>query len=289
MVARRSLRGETFDDHAGTQPAEVSTNRSMYSSGSQKRKRSGTASYSAAIGVARKTCSWWNFTVVSGRALIRSTWSSSIASVSPGSPRMKCAPTCRPLAAVISTGAAGAREVVAPVDGPERGVEGRFDAVFEGDIPIPGQPGEVIELALVDAVGARAGRRFPPRRDARGPHRKASSAAPAGRRCWKKPGNRPGSAAPNGSGCGGIRSPRRSAADALRGHAIRRGERSVVTERTPSLSDRPVAVGAGEARIDGKFLHPAAEQTAEVPRIGVEPPRIAPRVSHRYKPQSEGL
>lgn len=58
---------------------------------------------------------------------------------------------------------------------------------------------------------------------------------------------------------------------------------------TASLSDRPVAVGAGEARIDGKFLHPAAEQTAEVPRIGVEPPRIAPRVSHRYKPQSEGL
>ena len=77
--------------------------------------------------------------------------------------------------------------------------------------------------------------------------------------------------------------------DALRGHAIRRGERSVVTERTPSLSDRPVAVGAGEARIDGKFLHPAAEQTAEVPRIGVEPPRIAPRVDRPLRHYSRFL
>ena len=186
-------------------------------------------------------------------------------------------------------GAAGAREVVAPVDGPERGVEGRFDAVFEGDIPLPGQPGEIVELALVDAVGARADD------DSRHAGMRAGLIV------------KPLQPLQRGVGVGKSLeidqvALRRTVAvavefdplgdllpDALRGHAIRRGERSVVTERTPSLADRPVAVGAGEARIDGKFLHPAAEQTAEVPRIGVEPPRIAPRVSHRYKPQSEGL
>lgn len=166
---------------------------------------------------------------------------------------MKCAPTCRPLAAVISTARRGAREVVAPVDGPERGVEGRFDAVFEGDIPIPGQPGEVIELALVDAVGARAD----------------DDSRHAGMRegLIVKP------LQPLQRGVGVGKSLeidqvalRRTVAvavefdplgdllpDALRGHAIRRGERSVVTERTPSLSDRPVAVGAGEAASTESF------------------------------------
>ena len=78
-------------------------NRSMYASGSQKRNRPGSASYSAAIGVPRKTCSWWNLTVVRGSALIVSVWRTSISSVSPGSPRMKCAPTCSPRSAVIAT------------------------------------------------------------------------------------------------------------------------------------------------------------------------------------------
>ena len=75
----------------------------MYWPTSQKRNLRGSASYWAAIGVPRKTCNWWNFTVVSGSELIVATCSNSISSVSPGSPRMKCAPTCNPLSAAIST------------------------------------------------------------------------------------------------------------------------------------------------------------------------------------------
>ena len=190
---------------------------------------------------------------------------------------------------VREIGAAGAREVVAPVNGPERGVEGRLDAVFESHVAVAGQGCEPVEFALVDAVGARAD--DDPRDVGMREGFIVKRLQPLQR----------------GIGVGkGLEidqvTPRRAVTvavkldalgdllpDALRGHAIRRGERSVVTERTPSFADRPVAVGAREARINGKFLHPAAEQTAEVPRIGVEPPRIAPRVDHRYKPQSEGL
>ena len=70
--------------------------------------------------------------------------------------------------------------------------------------------------------------------------------------------------------------------DALRRHAVRGCKRSVVTERTPSFSNGSVAVGAGKARIDREFLNPAAEQPAEIARIGVEPPLVAPGIGHRY-------
>ncbi len=36
------------------------------------------------------------------------------------------------------------------------------------------------------------------------------------------------------------------------------------------------------------FLHPPAERAAEIPRIGVKPPVVAPRI-HAYNPQSEAL
>lgn len=289
MVARRSLRGETFDDHAGTQPAEDFDEQVDVL---LRLPEAETLRCGVVLGGHRRRAENLQLVELHGRErqgvdplhLVEQ----HRVGLAGKSEDEVCADVQAPRGGHLD-GAAGAREVVAPVDGPERGVEGRFDAVFEGDIPIPGQPGEIVELALVDAVGARAD----------------DDSRHAGMRegLIVKP------LQPLQRGVGVGKSLeidqvalRRTVAvavefdplgdllpDALRGHAIRRGERSVVTERTPSLSDRPVAVGAGEARIDGKFLHPAAEQTAEVPRIGVEPPRIAPRVSHRYKPQSEGL
>ena len=63
----------------------------------------------------------------------------------------------------------------------------------------------------------------------------------------------------------------------------------VRAERTAAVSYRAVAVGAREARIDREFLHPAAEQPAEIARIGVEPPRIAPRVDRPLRHYSRFL
>lgn len=44
-------------------------------------------------------------------------------------------------------------EVVSSVDGDKRLVETGFDAVFDNDIVVLGKRGEVVEFAIVDAIG----------------------------------------------------------------------------------------------------------------------------------------
>ena len=81
---------------------------------------------------------------------------------------------------------------------------------------------------------------------------------------------------------------------ALPGRTVGRGERPVVTERTPLRSDRSVPVGTAQAGIHRDLTHPAAEMSPAIRRVAVPGSAVAPRIdpgfhSERYKPQSDGL
>ena len=148
-------------------------------------------------------------------------------------------------------GAAGAGEVMTPSDGAQRRVRGRLDTVLDGHVAVARHLGQQVELRLVDAVGTRS---HDDALDLRmGERLVVERPQPLGRRIGVRVGLEVDQIAP-----------RRAVAvhmegnplldllrDALLGPAIRRGERSVVTERTPPVSQGSVAIGAGEARIDG--------------------------------------
>ena len=185
-------------------------------------------------------------------------------------------------------GAARAGEVMPAVHRPQRLVAGRFDAVLDGHVPPARQLREIVQLFGVHAVGPRADD------DARHVGMRQRLAVhllqPLQRRI-------------------GVRKRlevdqilrRRAVTPAveldplldlpphpLDRHAVRGSERPVVAERTSSPAYRSVPVGTREPGVHRQFLHAAAEHAAKIPRIGVEPPVIAPRI-HRYNPQSEGL
>lgn len=185
-------------------------------------------------------------------------------------------------------GTAGAGEVVAAVHGAQRLVAGRFDAEFDRHVTVTRYLRQIIELLGVHAVGAR-------------PDDDTRHAGICERLAVERP-------EPFERGVG-IRkrleinqvARRRTVApavefdplgdllsDAFGRDAVRGSERPVITERTSSLAYLPVAVGTREPGIDRDFLHPPAERAAEIPRIGVKPPVVAPRI-HAYNPQSEAL
>ena len=177
---------------------------------------------------------------------------------------------------------AGAGEIVTAVDGPQRGVVSRFDAVFEGHIAVAGQFGEPVEFRLVHAVGARADD------DARHFGMRQRLAVQLFQTLQRGIGVGKRLEIDQVSACRAVAVAVKLDAlvdllpDAFRRGAVRGCKRPVVTERTPSFSNGSVAVGTGKTRIDREFLDPAAEHPAEIPRIGVEPPLIAPRIGHRY-------
>ena len=186
-------------------------------------------------------------------------------------------------------GPAGAVEIVAAVHGPQRPVRGGLDAVLHGHVTVARDVAQQVERRPVHAVGARADD------DARhvGVRERLAveRAEPSGRRVGVGIGleidqvalRRAVAVAVEVDPLGDL--PR----DALPAAAVGGREGPVVAERAAAPPHRAVAVGARETRIDREFLHPAAEQPAEIARIGVEPPRIAPRVDRPLRHYSRFL
>lgn len=180
-------------------------------------------------------------------------------------------------------------EVVPPVHGPQRRIPHRLHAVFDRHMRRPGEFGQVVERPRIDTVGPRAD-------DQPADAGMGESLAEAGAEGFERSigigkgleigqQQRVGSDMPRSEADAGVD----LSGDRQSGRAIRRGERSVVTERTPLVCDFPVAIRAGEAAIDGDFPHGPPERPPGIGRVGVVPSGVTPRIEPlRYIPHSAG-
>ena len=69
-------------------------------------------------------------------------------------------------------------------------------------------------------------------------------------------------------------------ADGFVGIAVARVESPVIAKSAAPVGDRAVAVRASEARVDRDLLHPFAEGSFEILRVGVEPAWMSPWIRH---------
>ena len=171
-----------------------------------------------------------------------------------------------------------AGEVVSAVDGLQRAVVARLDAVFDHDVVGFGEPGEVVEFAFVDAVRARADddpgylRHFERLRK--------NGFEPLQRRIRIRKGLEVGQVFFRGAVAAAVEfdSLFQLLPDVFLRRAIGRRESRVVAERASAGRDRAVAVRAGESGVDRQFLHAGAEQPPEVSGIAVVTSRIPPGI-----------
>lgn len=183
---------------------------------------------------------------------------------------------------------------MAATDGPQCFVAGGFDAVFDRHIAFPCQLRQQIQLLVVHAIGPRADHQ------SRNPGMSQRFGIKLPKPCDRsvrigkrleidqtKPFIPPSGRMESDSL---VDLPRQ----ALPGRTVGRGERPVVTERTPLRSDRSVPVGTAQAGIHRDLTHPAAEMSPAIRRVAVPGSAVAPRIdpgfhSEHYNPQSEGL
>ena len=180
-------------------------------------------------------------------------------------------------------GPAGAGEIVSAIDRAERRVVTRLDSVLDRHVTGFGQPGEIVELRPVDAVGTRSDddprhlgqfeslreNLFQPlQRSIRIRKRLEIGQIPFGRTIATAMELDPFL---------------ELSADALVRSAVGRRESRVVAERATARGERAVAIGTSEPGMYGQLLHAKAEQTAEIAGIAVIAPVVAPRISHRTR------
>ena len=211
-----------------------------------------------------------------------------------GQPQNEMGPDVQPPCGARRNSLPGRREVMAATDGPQCFVAGGFDAVFDRHIVFPRQLRQQIQLLVVHAIGPRADHQ------SRNPGmiQRFGIKLPKSRDRSVRIGKRLeiGQTKPFVPPSGRMESdslvdlPRQ----ALPGRTVGRGERPVITERTPLRSDRSVPVGTAQAGIHRDLTHPTAEMSPALRRVAVPGSAVAPRIdpgfhSERYKPQSDGL
>ena len=177
-------------------------------------------------------------------------------------------------------GTLGGGKVVTAIDMFERLIVARLHAILYSHIFMLRQTGKVVELLLIHAVGTRADN------DASNVGMRESLIVALTQTLQRAIGIGKGLEV-----CQKLTRLAVAAAvelhalvdllgDALRALAIAWGERLVEAEGTAARREVSIAIGAGEARIDGDLLHTMTESTSEICRIAIEAATIAPRVYH---------
>ena len=177
-------------------------------------------------------------------------------------------------------GALGRSKIVTAIYSLQCCIIARLNAIFDGNILLLRQRGEIIQLLLIDAIGSRT------YYDSRNIIVRQGLVVALPQPLQRSIGV--------GEGLEVDQILLRLAVattmelntlvdllrDALRRHAIRRCKGCIVTERTSAHRNPSIPIRAAEAGIYGHLLHSVAEHTAEICRIGVETSAIAPRINH---------